>query len=374
MTDSGLRILHITAGNLFGGIERMLLTIAAAQQPDCAHEIAVSFDGRLAHELRAAGSPPHVLGEARFRRPDTIWRARRALHRLLEPGRHDAVIGHAPWSCALAGPPARRAGRPLLMWAHDAPEAGAWPERKVARVPPVRFVCNSAYTAGAVARWLPAVPRDVVHPPVLLAPSVSPSDRARLRAELGVPDATTVILLASRLEEWKGHRVLLAAAQRLHGAAAIWVAGGPQRPSESPYFDELSRLAARPRPVQVRLLGERSDVPGLMSAADIYCQPNTAPEPFGIAFVEALAAGLPVVTTAAGGALEIVDERCGVLVRDASPEAVAGALQRLIDAPSLRASLGAAAPAQARRVSDPGARLAELRDLLRAQVERSSAA
>jgi glycosyltransferase involved in cell wall biosynthesis len=183
-----------------------------------------------------------------------------------------------------------------------------------------------------------------------------------------------VILLASRLEEWKGHRVLLAAAERLHGAAAVWVAGGPQRPSESPYFEELSRLAARPRPVQVRLLGERSDVPGLMSAADIYCQPNTAPEPFGIAFVEALAAGLPVVTTAAGGALEIVDERCGVLVRDASPEAVAGALQRLIDAPSLRASLGAAAPAQARRVSDPGARLAELRDLLRAQVERSSAA
>jgi glycosyltransferase involved in cell wall biosynthesis len=111
-----------------------------------------------------------------------------------------------------------------------------------------------------------------------------------------------------------------------------------------------------------------------MSAADIYCQPNTAPEPFGIAFVEALAAGLPVVTTAAGGALEVVDERCGVLLPEPSPEAVAGALQRLIDAPSLRASLAAAAPPQARRVSDPAARLAEIRDLVRAQIARLSAA
>ena len=50
-------------------------------------------------------------------------------------------------------------------------------------------------------------------------------------------------------------------------------------------------------------------VPRLMAAADIYCQPNTTPEPFGIAFVEALAAGVPVVTTAMGGPLEIVDDR-----------------------------------------------------------------
>ena len=38
------RVLHVTSGNLFGGIERMLLTIAAVQQPDCRHDIAVGFD------------------------------------------------------------------------------------------------------------------------------------------------------------------------------------------------------------------------------------------------------------------------------------------------------------------------------------------
>ena len=46
----GLRVLHATAGNLFGGVERMLLTIVSAQQSDATHEVAVCFDGRLARE------------------------------------------------------------------------------------------------------------------------------------------------------------------------------------------------------------------------------------------------------------------------------------------------------------------------------------
>ena len=105
----------------------------------------------------------------------------------------------------------------------------------------------------------------------------------------------------------------------------------------------------------ITFLGERSDVPRLMAAADIYCQPNTGPEPFGIAFVEALAAGVPVVTTAIGGAVEIVDARCGILVDAPSPVLVAEALQRLIDSPALRASLAAAGPARASRSRSPGA-------------------
>jgi glycosyltransferase involved in cell wall biosynthesis len=375
MTHAGLRVLHVTAGNLFGGIERMLLTMVSAGGSGAAHEIAVSFDGRLAAELRAAGAVPHVLGDVRFRRPDTVWRARRHLDRVLAAGGYDAVIAHAPWSCALAGPVARRAGRPLLMWAHDAPQPGAWAERKVARLPPDRVICNSRHTAEAIRVWMPGVARDVVHPPVPPAPVVSASERDCLRRELGALDGVTVILLASRLEAWKGHRVLLHASARLHGDAVIWIAGGPQRPAEVAYLDELSRLAAdRSSPIAVRFLGERTDVPRLMAAADVYCQPNTTPEPFGIAFVEALAAAVPVVTTAMGGALEIVDERCGILVPEASPALVAAALQRLIDSPTLRASLASAGPSRARLVSDPQARLADVAGLVRSQLARSSAA
>ncbi len=94
-----------------------------------------------------------------------------------------------------------------------------------------------------------------------------------------------------------------------------------------------------------------------MAAADVYCQPNTGPEPFGIAFVEALYAGLPVVTSGFGGAAEIVDGTCGMLTAPEDPAAVASALRELILDPSRRRALGAAGPLRAKMLCDPARQL-----------------
>jgi glycosyltransferase involved in cell wall biosynthesis len=369
-----VRVLHVAAGNLFGGIERMLLAVVSASRASgsSVHDVAVAFDGRLAGELRGAGSPACVLGNVRFSRPDTVWRARRALRRLLARHRYDAVITHAPWSTALAAPSVRRSNIPLFSWIHDAPHADQWPERRAARVPPDRFICNSCYTAGLVGRWVPGVTRDVIYPPVLMtAPG---GNREEVRRELGESGETVVVLMAARMEPWKGHRVLIDAARYLRGDVAIWIAGGAQRPEERAYWNELSgAAAAQGERVRIRLLGERPDVTRLMRSADIYCQPNTLPEPFGVAFVEALAAGIPVVTTAAGGAVEIVNEACGVLIPHADGTTVAGALQRLIDDPALRRSLGQQGPSRAMRISDPARALNRLEQLVREQRARSAA-
>ena len=56
----------------------------------------------------------------------------------------------------------------------------------------------------------------------------------------------------------------------------------------------------------------------LLQAADVYCQLNRDPDSFGLSFVEALGASLPVITTRRGGAPEIVDATCGVLVEPAA--------------------------------------------------------
>ena len=64
----------------------------------------------------------------------------------------------------------------------------------------------------------------------------------------------------------------------------------------------------------------------VLGAADIFCQLNASPEPFGIVLVEALAAGLPVVTAASGGACEVVDESCGELVAPGDSRALARVL------------------------------------------------
>lgn len=369
-TDPALRVLHVAAGNLFGGIERMLLAIAEAQRPDeCAHDFAVCFEGRVARELREHGGDPGVFGAVRFSRPSTVWRARRVLGRMLASARFDAVICHAPWPYVLAAPVVRRRRRPLLMWVHDIPQIDAWPERKVRHYPPDRFICNSRFTADAVSRWMPGVPRDVIYPPVLPNPRLHPDERRRVRGAVGAADRTTVIVVAGRLERYKGHHVLLRAAVRLRGDFAIWVAGAPQRAHEADYLEELHQLAADPAlRGRVRFLGDRPDVRRLIAAADIHCQPNTSPEPFGIAFVEALYAGVPVVTTASGGAMEIVDAQSGVLLREPSEAALAEALQQLIDNRAGRLTLGLAGPSRARRVADPDLRLQEMCEVVRAQV------
>jgi glycosyltransferase involved in cell wall biosynthesis len=142
-----------------------------------------------------------------------------------------------------------------------------------------------------------------------------------------------VILQSSRLEEWKGQAILIAALGRMKELPGweAWIAGGVQKSGESDYLSALRRrveeLGISER---VRFLGQRSDVRQLMAAADVYCQPNTGPEPFGLAFVEALQAGLPVVTSGFGGAAEIVDATCGILTRPADIAAVSTALVELI--------------------------------------------
>jgi glycosyltransferase involved in cell wall biosynthesis len=105
-------------------------------------------------------------------------------------------------------------------------------------------------------------------------------------------------------------------------------------------------------------------VPNLLAAADIHCQPNSAPEPFGLAFVEALYAGLPVVTSDAGGAREIVTPECGVLVPPGDHPALREALAGLIGSRERRTALGAAGPLRARELCDPARQIAALQTAL----------
>ena len=355
-----MRALHIAAGNLYGGVERILVEIARASA-GARHEFALSFEGRLGRELDAAGARRHAIGEVRFRRPLSVWLARRRLGALIRGGAFDAVVCHSAWPYAIAAP---AVDRPVL-WAHDAQRGDHWTERRVAERPPSLVICNSHYTAEALAPWMRGSHKEVVYAPV--APPVRTFPRWEMRARLGATDDTVVIVIASRFERWKGHPELLRALSTLQGNWMLWIAGGPQRPQEQEYELELRQMSAAPGlGDRVRFLGERTDVPNLLAAADIHCQPNSAPEPFGLAFVEALYMGLPVVTSDAGGAREIVTPQCGVLVPPGDPAALCEALAGLILSRERRAALGAAGPARARELCDPARQVALLEAALTA--------
>ena len=199
------------------------------------------------------------------------------------------------------------------------------------------------------------------------------ASREDIRRSLDTARDDLVIVQVGRLEPWKGNREALEAMATLRDVDGwkYWIVGGPQRDSDERYLRELKEVARRHgMSDRVRFAGERHDVPALLQAADIYCQPNTRPEPFGISLVEAQGAGLPIVTSSFGGALEIVDDTCGLLVAPHDIDALAAALRRLVSDASLRARLGQAARARASALCDLGRQMQRIHDVLSSVVSR----
>jgi glycosyltransferase involved in cell wall biosynthesis len=233
-------------------------------------------------------------------------------------------------------------------------------------------ICNSQFTADGVAEAGVAGPGVVVHPPVPAPPPVAAASRPKLRASLNVPDDASVILQVGRMEPGKGHQVMLDALARIRDRPdwVAWQVGGAQRDEETSYVGALAIAAARLGvAARVRFLGDRRDVPEVMAAADIYCQPNVAPESFGITFIEALYAGLPVLTSTLGAAGEIVDQSCGAMVPAGDPSAVADVLRAWLADPSPRRVLGAAGPKRAATLCNPRKQLEQLYNALAGQAQ-----
>jgi glycosyltransferase involved in cell wall biosynthesis len=362
--------LHLHAGSLYGGVETLLFTLANLRQlcPGMEPHFALSVEGRLSRELASAGVPVHLLGQARISRPWTTWRARRRLREVLRRERYDAVVCHQPWPLVVFGRAARGERQKLVFWAHSGHSGRGWLERMARRITPDLAIANSAFVGASVVNLYPDLKTPVMYYPVALVESPGAlEDRAAARREQGVDDDTAVIIQVSRFEAWKGHLLHLEALSRLKARNWVcWMVGGPQRPLDQQQYEQVrsavDRLGLADR---VKVLGQRSDVARLLAGADIFCQPNQGPEPFGIVFVEALWAGLPVVTTAMGGALEIINESCGVLAECDNPDSLAAALDRLIQCPELRAQLGQAGPARARQLCDPAAQMHVLEKLVR---------
>lgn len=316
---------------------------------------ALTFDGQCAAELREAGARVTILEEARLSRPISVWRARRALSRLLRQERPDVVVCHQAWPVVMFGSTVKAAKVPLVMWLHMS-VTRHWLNRMAWRVGPDAIICNSRYTAST----LPSVdaPVDVAYAP--MSPAVAPAAHEAAKTEL-------VIIQVSRMERLKGHAVLLEALARLRGRAgwSCWIVGGAQRPNEESYAASLrARVADLGIADRVKFLGHRLDARELMRNADICCQPNVEPDAFGLTLIEALSAGVPVVASAIGGAIEIVDSTCGVLVAPADPETLAHELNGLLDDRARRAYLGANGPQRAKTLCDPAAQMPRIAGIL----------
>ncbi len=170
------------------------------------------------------------------------------------------------------------------------------------------FLANSSYTAGQIAEYF-GRESTVLHPPV--------------RTDFFKPDPTIertdALIMVSALEPYKRVDLAIEAANRLH--LPLFVAGHGSQ------YARLCRLAGP----TVTLLGRVDDdmVRDLCCMARAFVFP--ALEDFGIAPVEAMACGTPIVALRAGGALDTVNDTTGVFFEEQSCEALMQALDRLND-------------------------------------------
>jgi glycosyltransferase involved in cell wall biosynthesis len=165
-------------------------------------------------------------------------------------------------------------------------------------------------------------------------------DIDRFKPSIAPPGVPCVILVARMLRD-KGIYEFVKAAELLRGrgrSARYLLVGAPD-PLNRATIDERQLIQWAQDGI-VEWLGPRSDIPELLAASHIACLPSYC-EGLPKSLLEALAAGLPVVTTDVPGCREVVTEDCnGYLVPPRNAEALAQAIEKLVIDPTLRQAMG----------------------------------
>jgi glycosyltransferase involved in cell wall biosynthesis len=162
---------------------------------------------------------------------------------------------------------------------------------------------------------------------------------AKVRIALGIGEAP-LIGLFSRISYWKGQHILLEAVKELAQVQVMLV--GEALFGEEEYVCKLKTLMATPElKGRVHWLGFRDDIPILMKACDIIVHTSTEPEPFGRVIVEGQLAQKPVIASAAGGVLELIEDSInGYLFPPQDAIALRQLIQQLIEDPHLAKTIG----------------------------------
>ncbi|MSP62756.1 MAG: glycosyltransferase family 1 protein [Myxococcales bacterium] len=331
-----------------GGQERVALDLARRQRQDGCAVMAVSLapppDGPMAHEFSVADVRIRTIPKGRGFDAGLPLR----LAWLLLQNRIEIVHTHNPQPLIYGAPAARLAGARVVHTKHGAnPEGGRrLALRRLAGRLADAFVAVSPITAD-VARSNREISELKLHvvPNGIDLDRFHPDEEARaeVRDALGIPQGAFVVGTVGRLSSEKDQSLLLRAMGPLLGERLRLVIVG-----DGPEEDALRRRAAALTEGRfVHFLGARRDVPRILAAFDLFALSSLS-EGLPLVIPEAMASGLPVVSTAVGGIPTVLDEGVtGFLVPPGDERALRERLRDL----AARPDLGAACGAQARRVA-----------------------
>lgn len=330
-------VRHLVKGLGPGGAERLIVAQITASTATTRPEVAylVPTKDHLVPELRAAGVEPVCLDDSR----GIGWAVR--LRRLLRDQPTDIVHVHSPAVAAAVRVVARtlpRSARPVVVGT----EHNRWPRHhrltRFANRLTIRWEAATIAVSDDVASTVRGARagqlRTIIHGIDLEAVRAT-ADRAAVRSELRVPDDAFVFVCVANLRKEK-------ALDELVEAARLAIDRCPELHyllvGQGPLADELDGwIEAAGVGEQVRALGYRPDATRIVSAADGFTM-SSHHEGLPVSVMEALAHGLPVVATAAGGIPDAVGA-AGLVTPIADPEALAEAHVRVATDDTLRAEL-----------------------------------
>jgi len=178
----------------------------------------------------------------------------------------------------------------------------------------------------------------VIYYGVDISRAVPPHERSALRHSLGLADSAPTIIHVGRFLPQKNHVAVLRVFQQVHlarpDAQLVLVGSGPLLPRIVDTVKSLSLSGS------VRFLGLRSDAQQLLAIADVFLFPSLF-EGFGLAALEATAAGLPVVGSRIPGLAEVIDDgKNGFLHDPGDTDGMAQSVLRVLADPAVRHGLG----------------------------------
>lgn len=338
-------VAHVLSSFGMGGQERVAFDLAVGQLRAGWRVSAVSLapapDGPLAAEFQAAGvNVGRVAREHEGVEPSLVLR----LARWLRDQHVDLVHTHNRMALTYGAPAGRLARARVVHTKHGKNPRGG--KRLLLGNAAGRlvhaFVAVSDETA-AVARRRYEVPLrrlSVIDNGIDLSRfHPDPGARVRVREELGIPAEACVIGTVARIAPEKNHARMLRATAPLLGQETRLVIAG-----DGPLLEDLRAQAVELGITDhAHLLGVRRDVPALLNAFDIFAM-SSETEGLPLVVLEAMASGLPIVSTNVGGIPNVVDEgRTGFLVPTSDEAGFRDRLAALVQDAALRRDVGARA-------------------------------
>jgi len=177
-------------------------------------------------------------------------------------------------------------------------------------IKPSCYIANSNYTAKTVGNEIKSEVK-IIYPPVdnNVIESISESGaRNFINNEFSIPLDHTIFLIAGRIQKWKGQHIAIKAFKKIRNISksTLLIVGDTTFDKDREYYNRIKTIAKNH--TNIKFVGFRSDIHRIIKGSDIILHTSITAEALGLIIIEGMMAGKPVIASALGGPLEIIED------------------------------------------------------------------